>query len=204
MMWAAPAVGVALVLLLTGCGGDDGDGASAAGPSGASSGGTAETGAYTDCLRANGATVSSARPGGANGERGANGTRPSGAPDGAARPSGRPTRAEGERPTGFPDGARPDTRSTDPAYLKAEAACAKLKPQRDGASARPDAAPQGSNSSATQAFASCLKDHQVELPAAGASALDRSNAAVAAALKVCEALLPSNTPTASASPAPVG
>jgi len=204
MRWAAPAVGAALVLLLAGCGGSgSGDGASAA-SSGAPGGDAVDMRAYADCLRANGATVPTGRPGGAGGERGADGARPSGAPGGAVRPSGRPTRAEGERPTGFPDGARPEARSTDPAYQKAEAACAKLRPQREGAGARPDAAPRNGGDSATQAFAGCLKDHQVELPTAGVAALDRSNAAVVAALKVCEALLPNNTPTASATSAPIG
>ncbi|MFE2871356.1 hypothetical protein ACFXJ9_34375, partial [Embleya sp. NPDC059259] len=102
-------------------------------------------------------------------------------------------------PTGFPS-ARPDPRSTDPAYRKAEEACAKLRPSRGPGGGT--AGPRRAGNSAAEAFAGCLKDHRVELPAGGAAALDRSDPKVAEALKTCEALLPSapaapaGTPTA--------
>ncbi|MGC0418870.1 hypothetical protein [Embleya sp. AB8] len=185
----APAAVAALVLLLAGCGGSSGKSTSASAPSSApgSAGGGADatTKAYVDCLRANGVTMPTGRPGG--------GARSSG------RPSNRPTRAPGERPTGFPSG-RANPRSTDPAFVKAEEACAKLRPTRGpgggpGGTAGPE---HGGNDSAGRAFASCLRDHRVELPAGGASALDRADPKVAEALKVCEALLPAASGTATA------
>ncbi|MYW05195.1 hypothetical protein, partial [Streptomyces sp. SID3343] len=97
----------------------------------------------------------------------------------------------------FPTG-RPDPRSTDPAYQKAETACASRRPQR-GQGNSGGGRPPGK--SADQAFTSCLADHRVELPAGGAAALDRSDPKVADALEVCAALLPSTAaPTVTEAP----
>ncbi|MFI6579895.1 hypothetical protein [Embleya sp. NPDC050493] len=183
-----PVAASALVLSLAGCGGSGGDtNTSASAPSSAASGGGDAGKAYTDCLRANGVEVPTGRPDG--------GTRPPGAGRPSGRPSARPSRPAGERPTGFPSG-RPDPRSTDPAYRKAEEVCAKLRPSR-GPGGGTDRPRRGGNSA--EAFAGCLKDHRVELPAGGAAALDRSDPKVVEALKICEALLPS-TPAAPTAP----
>ncbi|MYS83701.1 hypothetical protein [Embleya scabrispora] len=182
-----PVAASALVLLLAGCGGSgDNKSTSASAPSNAASGGGDAGKAYTDCLRANGVEVPTGRPDG--------GTRPPGAGRPSGRPSARPSRPAGERPTGFPSG-RPAPRATDPAYRKAEEACAKWRPTR-GPGGGTDGPRRGADSAA-QAFAGCLKDHRVELPAGGAAALDRSDPKVAEALKICQALLPT-APTAGA------
>ncbi|MFI6982784.1 hypothetical protein ACIBSV_29845 [Embleya sp. NPDC050154] len=205
----APAAASALVLLLAGCGGSSGKSTSASAPSSAANGGGDATKAYTECLRENGVAVPTGRPDGGNRPSGE--PRPSGEsrPFGEPRPSGRPSRPAGERPTAFPSG-RPNPRATDPAYRKAEEACAKLRPSRGpagggGAGGGTDAPRRGGNS-AGQAFAGCLKDHQVELPPGGAPALDRNDPKTAEALKICEPLLPSTpgtatTPTPTAPPA---
>ncbi|MFI1577901.1 hypothetical protein [Embleya sp. NPDC020630] len=183
-----PVAASALVLLLAGCGGgSSGKSTSVAGPSSVPGAGADATKAYTDCLRANGVTVPTGRPGG--------GARPSGRPDGTARPSDRPSRPAGERPSGFP--GRP--RATDPALRKAEETCATLRPSRAPGS-RGTAAPNGGpNDSGIRAFASCLHDHKVDLPPGGPSALNRTDPAVAEALKICEALLPTTHPSPAAS-----
>jgi hypothetical protein len=208
----APALAVAVVLL-TACG-DGSDGAAAKGQDNGQGQNGQATQAYRDCLRANGVTLPSGNPGG--------GGRPSGMPSGGpggpggmpgdgTRTTDVPSMPAGDRPTARPSGApdgngdgrggggMPGPRSTDPAYAKAEEACASLRPQRDNAgrpsgaasSAAPTAtAPAADPDSATAAFAGCLKDRQVELPTGGVEALDRTNAQVAEALTVCGPLLP--------------
>lgn len=185
----APAAAGAVVLLslLVGCGGSDGKSTSATAPPNVPIGkveaeaNTEAAKAYVDCLRANGFAVPTGRAGS---------DRPTG------RPSGRPTWSGGERPSGLPSG-RPEPRSTDPVVRKAQEACVGLRPQRGqaGGTAGPE---RGPNESAMRAFVGCLKDHRVELPFGGMSALDRSDSKVADALKVCEPLLPS----AGAAPSP--
>lgn len=128
--------------------------------------------AFTDCLREHGVTMPSMAPR----------DRPSGAP------SARPSRSAG----GFP--------SMNPEMGKAMEACRSLMPSggpgfgrgRDG----------GFDSSAFQAFASCMKDHGAELDEnAGFRQLDESNPKIAKALKTCRPLMPTRAPRPSPTPA---
>ncbi|MFE9423815.1 hypothetical protein ACFYNO_12735 [Kitasatospora sp. NPDC006697] len=170
-------------LLLTGCSSSSGSataastGGAAASPS-ASDGKGAGMAAYTDCLRQHGVAI------------------PTG------RPSGRPTDRPTDRPSGSPGGGGGGFfggGSADPARQAAMQACASLRPQ--GGSGR--GGNGGFNSTAMQAFTSCLKDHGVTLPASGGlRALNTADPNTAAAYKTCEPLLPargSGTPSAPAS-----
>lgn len=127
-------------------------------------------------------------------------------PSGSARPSGRPSGGFGGgggfRGGGFPGmgGASPDA-----ATQKALDACKSLRPQFNGQ--RGGAG--GADSSAYQAFTSCLKDHGVTLPSPTASGarggggfrggLNTADPKTAKAYSTCKVLLPQRT-SASASP----
>ncbi|MEU8134672.1 hypothetical protein [Streptodolium elevatio] len=198
--------------VLTACGGGGTSGKAA--PEvvvGASDGSGTGSDAYRDCLAANGVELPSGGPQGGHGSDSPRSGFPTARPtDG---PSGRPTDRPSGRPSGAP-GDRANPRATDPAWQKAEQACAALRPSRapgeggpgnggpgePGSSDAPNAggtpgaaAPSAAaeaSVSAAQAFTGCMKDHNVEVPAGGATALDRTKPEVAAALTVCEALLP--------------
>lgn len=185
---AAAAAALSAALLLAGCGGGGGaKPASAAAPSGSASDRSGNS-AYMDCLRANGVTPPTERPGGRGSDR------PSG------RPTARPTDRATDRPSGRPSGF-PESRSTDPAWQKAMQACASVRPQRTGEGGFGNGNGGGAGNGAgngERVYASCLKDHQVTIPQGGIAALDRSAAGVADALKACAALAP--TPAATGTP----
>ncbi|MCC9308138.1 hypothetical protein LN042_13750 [Kitasatospora sp. RB6PN24] len=169
-------------LLLTGCSSSAGSsnaGAASASSSpsaGASDSGSAARAAYTACLKDHGVTLPTGRPSG--------------------RPSGHPSGAPGG---GGPWGGG----SPDPARQAAMQACASLRPQ-GGGGGRGNGG--GLNSSAMQAFTSCLKDHGVTLPSSGGlRALNTADPNTAAAYKTCAPLLParpSGAPSAGATDSP--
>ncbi|MBY8881754.1 hypothetical protein [Actinacidiphila acidipaludis] len=189
-------------LLLTACSSSSSGTSADAKPSGSASGSPAASGnngtqameAYRQCLQQHGVNLPTFQ------RRSPGAGRPSGAP------SGRPGGAGGRGYGGFPGfgGASPDA-----ATQKALDACKSLRPQFNG---------QGrggnGNSSAFQAFASCLKDHGVALatPSPGATnrgggfgalrGLNTSDPKTAKAYDTCKALLPqrpSGAPTTSPS-----
>ncbi|GID31344.1 hypothetical protein [Paractinoplanes brasiliensis] len=166
----------ATIALTAGCGGGSGDTDADGG------GGNSAFTAYTDCLAANGVTVT--MPSRGSGERGG---RPSGAPGGF--PSGMP-RPSGSAWPGGPDGGRlpggggmmskPDD-VDDATWQKAQEACSALRP-----SGRP--AGDGQNT----AYQNCLKENGVADP----SKPDPGDATVQKAIETCQILRPSATPTA--------
>jgi hypothetical protein len=154
----------------------------------AAAGGAADMEAYRDCLARHGVKLPSFSPG--------------------ARPSGRPT----DRPSGRPSGGfrggfggGMGGASADPETQKAAQACASVRPTFHA----PGGA-GGADSSAIQAFTSCLKDHGVTLPSASPTStarprgggffgagLDTADPKVAKAYDTCKPLLPQR-PSASA------
>jgi hypothetical protein len=127
-------------------------------------------------------------------------------PSGGARPSGRPSGGAGR---GFGGGGFPGFggASPDPATQKALQACASKRPQFGGRGGGPGG---GVNSSAFQAFTSCLKDHGVTLPTASPGAsnapgagrgfgafrgLNTADPKTAKAYDTCKALLPQRPTT---------
>ncbi|NUU25854.1 MAG: hypothetical protein HOV68_30765 [Streptomycetaceae bacterium] len=180
---------LAAAAVLTACGGGGAGKTSAASPSGsAGQGAGQDQQAYRDCMTANGVTLPA-------GSAGPGGGRPSGSgmPDGGnpgGMPSGRPSGMPSGRPSGMPSGQpgdRANPRTTDPAWQKAEQACASLRPQHPSGSAAPSV---NASDSAVRAYTSCLQDHRIQVPDAGVSALNRNDPQTAEALKVCEPLLP--------------
>lgn len=182
----------------SGSGSPDAKSSAPASASAAKSGGAAGVEAYRDCLAQHGVKLPSFSPGAG---------RPSGRP--SDRPSGRPSGGFGG---GF--GAGLGGASADPQTQKAVQACASLRPQFNRG------AGGGADSSAFQAFTSCLKDHGVTLPSAsprspgsaspgstsrprgggffGAGGLDTSDPKTAEAYNTCKPLLPQR-PSASPS-----
>ena len=123
-------------------------------------------------------------------------------PSGGARPSGRPSGGYGG---GFGGGGFPGFggASPDAATQKALQDCASKRPQFGGRGGQ-----GGFNSSAFQAFTSCLKDHGVTLPTASPGAggrgysgfrgVDTADPKTAKAYAACKPLLPtrpSSTPS---------
>ncbi|MCL2552657.1 MAG: hypothetical protein FWE75_11010 [Actinomycetia bacterium] len=192
-------------LLLTACSSSSSGSSADAKPSGTASGSPASSGkgaqsmeAYRQCLQQHGVTMPSFR-GGSPGQ-GNPSDRPSG------QPSGRPSGGFGGRGGGFPGfgGASPDA-----ATQKALDACKSLRPQFNGQGRGGNGS---GNSSAFQAFASCLKDHGVTLPTPSPGATNRagggfgelrnlntSDPKTAKAYTTCKALLPQR-PSGGASP----
>ncbi len=150
--------------------------------------------AYQACLAENGVTLPSGGPGG-QGPGG--GAAPSGMP--TDRPSGMPT----DRPSGMPSGAPgggmgvPDGVDAS-AFAAAQEACASLRPSGAPGRGGPGAG-TGSSTDSGQlaAFVSCMKDNGVTVT--DVASLNTDDAATAAALKVCGALMPS---AAASSPSP--
>lgn len=132
--------------------------------------------AFRTCMSGKGITIAiPTRP------QGANGTPRSTTP-GETRPA-----RTGGGGAGF-GGNFADRFNTPPAgvdatkYKAALAACKSKLPTGGG---------NFQNNTAFQAYTSCLKDHGVTLPAAGAArALDRNDPKVKAAMKTCQPLLP--------------
>lgn len=192
---ASVAVLASGALLLAACssGGSGSSGPKAASsttaPASPSASRAADMAAYRDCLAQHGVKLPSFSPGAGRASDGPGG-----------RPSGRPSGRGGFGGGGFPGfgGA-----SADPATQKALQACQSLRPQFDRGG--------GADSSAFQAFTSCLKDHGVTLPTTSPSpgstarprgmygaGLDTSDPRTAAAYDTCKALLPQR-PSPSAS-----
>jgi hypothetical protein len=156
---------------------------SKAAPSGAQGtpGGGQAFAAYTDCLRKNGVTLPSNAP---------RGNRPSGRPSGrpSARPSGQPRPSGAPRGGGFGFGLgdQPPAGVDAQTWQAAMQACAAL---------RPSGGPQNRNGALT-AYRNCLSDHGVTM-SAGPAQLDSNDPKIVAAMKACEALLPTGRPAAS-------
>jgi len=138
--------------------------------------------AYRDCLAQHGVKLPGFSPG--------------------AHPSGRPTDRPSARPSGRPSGGFRGGfggASADPETQKAAQACASVRP----AFHAPGGA-GGADSSAVQAFRSCLEDHGVTLPSTSPTsttrprggggffgpALDTSDPKVSKAYDTCKPLLP--------------
>lgn len=152
--------------------------------------------AYRDCLSQHGVDLPSFPP---------RGSLPS------VRPSGRPSGHPSGGFRGFGGFGRSGA-SADPKTQAALQACAALRPQFDGRGA---GGAGDAGSSAFQAFASCLKDHGVTLPASAPSpgatnrprsgrfgglsgGLDTADPKIAKAFTTCRPLLPRRpSPTAS-------
>lgn len=167
-------VAIAAVLVLAGCNNGSGDQQPASGD--------AQT-QYRDCLSRNGVTLPSFGP------------RPSGFP--TARPTDRPTVRPSRSPgagngTGgnrFPQGVDAS------AFAKAQQACAALRPSGQpgfgnfGGNGRPG----GNGNGRDAAYRNCLMEHGVTLQ--DGQQPDAKDPKVAAALKTCEVLKPSPSPT---------
>ncbi len=172
------------MLVAAGCGTKS----SPAGASTATSGksGSSSFTAYRDCLAKNGVKL----PSGA-GFRGAGGS-------GGAAGSGAPTGTFPARGTGTGPGA---ALRNNPAFQKAQKACASLRPTGGFGG--------GAGSTAFQAFASCMSSHGITVRGRGfggsgssstsvpATTVDTSSPQYQAAYGTCKALLP--TPGASTS-----
>ena len=182
-----------LAIALTACGSSGGSSRAASGTSTtAAPGARADFAAYAKCLSEHGVTMPTGGPGGG---------RPGGMPTGGA--GGMPTGAAGGMPTGAAGGGPgrlPLPSGVDAtAFQKAQTACASLRPT--GSSGRPGTS---MDTSALKAFTSCMKDHGVTV-SSGLQGLNRSDSKVAAALRVCDVLLPTPSatgpaPTATTSP----
>lgn len=206
-----PAVAIA-VASVAACGGGSSSGAAAGTTAAGNSAAAGTTGgangfaAYAACLKKNGVTLPTGRPGGFGGSR----------PSGGARPSGRP------------GGGFGGLNATSGPMAAAAKACASLRPTGGFGGGANNAAIQ----SQLVAYRSCLSDHGVTLPtqaarptgspAAGATrtpgrrgfgglgALNTADPKVAAAVKACAPLRPTfgggapgagaATPTPSATP----
>ncbi len=169
---------IAAVLVLAGCSNSPGETPAAAGD--------AQT-QYRDCLSRNGVTVPSFGP------------RPSGFPTTRRSnfPTVRPSRSPG---AGFPSGGNGSgnrfPQGVDAsAFAKAQQACAALRPSGQpgfgnfGGNGRPGGNGDGRNA----AYRNCLREHGVTLQ--DGQQPDASDPKVAEALKTCEVLKPSPSPT---------
>ncbi|MFF3664998.1 hypothetical protein [Microtetraspora malaysiensis] len=192
MRFLYAAVAAASLLAVAGCGGDKTDAGAAADGD--------QRAAYLNCLRENGVTMPSGRPGG----------RPSRAPGddagpGAAAADGQPDQAgaggQGDasrpRPSRGPGGFR----SMSPEMQKAMEACRSLMPEGGrgwggrGPGGDEGRGPGAADVAAMQPFRTCMKDNGAEV-AEGKNwrDLDQNDPKVAAALKKCRTLLPEPSP----------
>jgi hypothetical protein len=186
----------ASTLLLAGCAGSSGSVSTPNASSSAAPGG-AGMAAYAQCMAAHGVDLPAGGPG--------DGARPSGAPSGMPtdapsgmptdRPSGTPTDMPSGMPGGGPGGG-PGAQAGAPsgvdaeAWKAAQAACSALAPA-GGPGQKGDLAPAAGGASEFAVFWSCMADHDVTAPTSRLpSDLDKGDATVAAALKICDALLP--------------
>ncbi|GAA4937608.1 hypothetical protein [Actinoplanes utahensis] len=187
----AAIVAVSAALLFTAaCGSDDAGTDSATGGAG-QNGGADPFAAYISCLDENGVTITmpSGGPGGA---------RPSGAPDGAARPSGqpRPSGSAGQRGGGFPGGGgfgKPDG-VDDATWTKAQEACAAVRPSMgagrgDGGGPGQNGGAPAGGGNAGAAYENCLKENGVT----DTADLDTTNATVKKATETCAVLKPTGS-----------
>jgi hypothetical protein len=175
-------VAFAAVLALAGCNNGSGDGQAAGGDA---------TQQYRDCLSRNGVTLPSTRATAFPTARPTN--RPT------TRPSNFPTvRPSGSAGAGFPGGGgnRFPQGVDASAFAKAEAACASLRPsgQPGFGTFGGNGGRQGGNGDGRNAaYRNCLTEHGVTLQ--DGRQPDASDPKVAAALKTCEVLKPSPSPT---------
>ena len=181
------------LILLSACGGSSSSSeaeTAVAAPTSASSGAVTEGGAvdmtaYRQCMSDNGVTLPDF-VGGANGP----GDFPSGMP--TDRPSGMPTGAppSGGPAGGFAGGGLPEGVDQE-TYDAAREACASLAPQGGFGQRGPGGGAQ-IDETAIAAYKSCLTDNDVTI-ADGEdwmASLDRTDAAVQAAMETCSVLLP--------------
>lgn len=177
-------------MLAAACGTSKSSTTAAGGTSTTAKGGSSSSSfaAYAACLKKNGVTLpaglGAGRPGGSAG---------SGAPTGTFPPGG--LRGAGGAAGSF---------RNNPAFQKAQKACASLRPSGGGFGGR-----GGAGNSAFQAFASCMSSHGITIRGRGfggpgssstsssvpASTVDTSSPQYQAAYGTCKALLP--TPAAS-------
>jgi hypothetical protein len=185
------AAGIAAVGLVAGCSSNSGSGSPAAAAS-ASSTGNAAYSAYTQCLSQHGVTLPS---GGAFG-----GGRRSHSPGAGFTPRARPS-------GGFGGGFGGGFASADPSFAAAAQACSSLRPT-GAAGFGGGGGGFGGGSSRLTAFRNCMTQQGEAVPTTRPTAvstatgdaryldgLDSTDPKVAAALKVCEPLIP--TPTVS-------
>jgi hypothetical protein len=144
--------------------------------------------AYLTCLSQHGVTLPQGSPS-ARADR-SPGPRPSGGRPSGPRPSG-PRGSGGPGggfgfggPGGFGFGDQAPPGVDQDTWTKAQQACASLRPSQPAR-----------NNGALTAYRNCLADHGVTM-SQGPGALDSNDPKVAAALKACEPLRPSNLPTA--------
>lgn len=186
------AFGCALALLMSGCSGGTKNAAATGSSTSASvtastsnSAARADLQQYSACLQQHGLTLPSVRPDASFSRR----PRPSG----SARPRGTFSRP--------PGGFGGFLGSADPSAQAALQACASLRPQ--GAFGGPGAGGRTISATTFAAFKSCMSDNGVTIAQTDAQAalrgLDRSDAKVAAALKICQPILGRSTPTPSPS-----
>jgi hypothetical protein len=178
----------ASALLLAGCSGASDAGSTQAATSTAGAGGDAGMSAYVQCLSEHGVQMPTGGPLG--------GKPPDGAPSGfpTDAPSGRPTDRPTDMPSGMP-GSGPDGLMgappgvDDATWQAARDACSGLapagRPQQDGSP------PPGTGDEQYAVFWTCMSDHDVTAPTSGLPTdLDPDDPTVAAALTICDALLP--------------
>jgi len=175
-----------LILIAAACGG--GSNTTTAGAT-ATTGGDQQSSrqAYTDCLKQNGVTLPARGQGNGQGDQGSG----QGGGQGGGPGNGGPGT--------FDPNAGPGTRGSLPPGVdqatmdKARAACQSLRPTGGFGGGG------GGGGTAFQAYASCMKDHGVTLPARGnastdtsspPSTIDRTSAAFQTANDACKALLP--------------
>jgi hypothetical protein len=176
-------VAFAAVLALAGCGNGSAGGAAASGDAQQQ---------YRDCLSRNGVTLPSTRA--SNFPT----TRPTNRP--TVRPSNFPTVRPSRSPgAGFPGGGN-GTGGRFPqgvdasAFAKAMEACASLRPSGEPGFGNFGGRPGGGNGDGRNAaYRNCLAEHGVTLQ--DGQQPDASDPKVAAALKTCEVLKPSPSPT---------
>ena len=177
----------AAVVALAACGGSASSSTATSTTAGASGAGGANSAALRTCLSKHGVKLPANAGNGQPPAGGFNGQPPEGGFNGQP-PSG------GGTPPSFPGGA-------DSSKLQAA-----LKACGGGTGFRP-----GANSQAFQAYASCMRDHGVDIGSAAGgppsttaggtspTTIDRNSSKFVAANKTCRALLPSTTPTTAAS-----
>jgi hypothetical protein len=172
--------GTAAVLFTAACGGSGSDDSNAGGGNGADG-----MSAYLNCLREQGIDIQV--PSGGPG-RGFPSGGPSGFPSGG--PSGLPSGAPTVRPSGGPGGPgggfRPDGVDEE-TWQKAQQACRSAMPSGGPGGMGPG----GGNRGADAAYRNCLSDRGVDISQANNTA----DATVTEAVKACEALRPTASPS---------
>lgn len=149
--------------------------------------------AYTACLRQHGVNVPD-RPPRTDGSQGTGGTGATAGGPTSTRPRGTGNANGGTRPsTTLPPGVDAST------FEAARQACQSQLPADRGNGG--PGGPGGQDSSAFQAYTSCLKDHGVTLPANGGfGGVNRDDPAFKAADAVCAPLRPTTTTSTTTKP----